>query len=135
MNLERGISKVTPAIKLDILTDLAVSTMNQQQIADKYELDKSRISRIKQDNAQQIDDIRSTYTTQYTGELVRNQQWRLAEREKDMDILKDKRSPEFVLARETIRKNIAEELGQIAPKVNVVIVPVEHKYSFDPDIV
>lgn len=124
-----GLAKLRPTqTETDIINDLAISNLNQQEIAAKYDMDKSTLSRFKYAHISEIQAVKDNYTHQFTGMLVRNQEYRLKEREKDMAKLDNQKSAESVLARETIRKNTAEELGQIAPKTNIVIVPVNHQY-------
>ena len=123
------VKEIATGTETDIIRDLAVSNMTQTQIAAKYGIDKSKITRFKQAPMHEIEEVRVNHIAEWSGLLVKDQEWRLKEREKDMHKLDQYKSAESVLARETIRKNAAEELGQIAPKTNIVIVPVDHRYE------
>lgn len=119
---------LTPQQKHDLKKDLALRTASQRELALKYGVTEGRISQFKSECEQEIESIAEKALEQVTGELIKNQNWRLKEYERDLAKLEGYRSPDAVRARTQILRQVAEEMGQLPPRMAVAIQVAEHHY-------
>lgn len=122
-------SKLTKEERLKLIHDLALSPKTQAQLAQDYGISQNSVSRIKREESRDIERIQDDYLEQATGQMISNLEWRMKELEKAVLVMGNKRSPEFVRAKVMALHEAAEQLGQLPPRMQINIIPVEHKLS------
>lgn len=120
--------KLTLQQQADLKRDLALRSESQRELAIKYNVSEPTISYFKKEVQQEIEEIAEKALEQVTGELVKRQDWRLLQYERDLAKLEGYRSPDAVRARAVILKQIAEEMGQLPPRMAIAIQVAEHHY-------
>jgi hypothetical protein len=118
--------KLSEAQKQQLIRDLAVADSSQVELGRKYGVSKSVVTKFKQDNRQQIESFMQDYLASITGENIKQQDWRIMQYERDLAKLEGKWSPEYVRVRTQILKQVAEEQGQLPPRMQIAIMPVTH---------
>ena len=118
--------RLTAEENMVIVMKLASGKFKQKEIAVQHDLSEQRISQIKQENEELFDRVRNARLDNITAELIKDQEWRFTQYARDLEKMDSVWHPEYVKARTQILKNVAEETGEIAPKTQITIRPVEH---------
>lgn len=128
----RGRTSYMPAhVQLALKREIAMGTPNKI-LADKYNLSPQGISAFGKRHSRAIDDIREHLDDDFAGLPLAQKRNRIAAYEDEIDRLlsgKNANHHEWAKARMIAYRNVAEELGQLPPRQQVMIIPVQHMYE------
>ena len=129
-------SYLKPAVQLALKRELAMRVPNKI-LAEKYGLSPMGISAFAKRHARAIDDIREHIEDEFAGLPLAQKRNRIAAYEDEVDrLLEDPRANhhEWSKARQMAYRSIAEELGQLPPRQQITVIPVQHVViGVDPD--
>lgn len=113
----------------EIKAELASGVLPQKDLAVKYGVSDNRISQIKVQNQSEIEKLQEKALEKVTGDLIQRKDWLMLQLEQDLEVLRPYRSPDAVRTRTGIIKLAAELNGQMPPRMQVAIIPVQHVYE------
>lgn len=109
--------------------DLAAGELNRSEIARKYGVNPSTITRFARRHAAEIEAIRRDLDDEFAGLWIARKENRLAAYQDEiarLDAHPSASHHEWSKARQSALHAAAEELGQLPGRGAVVIMPVEH---------
>jgi P27 family predicted phage terminase small subunit len=121
---------VKPWERRTLCRELAAGDLTRTQLARKYGLNRSNITRFAQRHAREIDDIKAQLDNQYAGLWIADKANRIAAYQADLELSEADAEYgahyEHIRTRKDILRAVAEELGQLPPRTTVVVTPVVH---------
>jgi hypothetical protein len=125
--------KMTPWQRSELIRELAIGTTRRFVLARQYGVNRSYITLFAKRYALQIDRARADLADEFAHLWVASKVNRIADYQDDLEVLEyamkevpTRYLPEFTRARESIRKAVAEELGALPPRTQVVAARVTH---------
>lgn len=115
-----------PHEKLNLLRDLAKGEETSPQLSKRYGITAQRIREIKMENKQKVAEIAADLDSQFAGLWVADKRARLAFYEAELERIASIGHHEWVKAKAQLLKNIAEEVGQLPPRMSISVMPVIH---------
>jgi hypothetical protein len=111
---------------LELCRLLAAGEVQRSELARRYHVTTSAITQFAQRNAARIDEIRANLDDEFAGLWIADKLARVEAYQIDYDSISQNNHHEWVKARTAILKAVAEELGQLPPRAQVVVAPVVH---------
>jgi hypothetical protein len=121
--------KLTPMDRRQLQRDLAAGELTRAQIARRFGVGTSYISKFARQYAWEIDQIKAALTDRFAGLWIASQESRIVAYQEEYALAmgSDKHDHhEWIKARTAILHTVAEELGQLPPRATVVVQPVTH---------
>lgn len=121
--LERGWNK------RKLIREAAQMELTQTELAAKYGVTQSAISHFIQRHADEIEAVKREIENEFAGLWIAKKEARLAELQQDVEdinelgelVTKDHRYHNLMKRKQDALKAVAEELGQLPPRVNVSV--------------
>jgi predicted transcriptional regulator len=124
---KRSRSNPIPPHEVQILCrELAMAEVSQNELARRHGVTKSAVSQFARRHAARIAEIREHLDDQFAGLWIADKANRLAVYQHEVEAIAGNTHHEWVKAKATLLKNVAEETGQLPPRATAVIVPVVH---------
>lgn len=123
----RGV--LTPSQKRELMRELAIRTKTHVELGEQFGMSRTGIGNFAKRHEFEIDEMRNDLENQFAGLWIAKKENRLADYQEDLDALRGTKTEyhhEWIKAKAQIRRNVAEELGQLPPRQAVTIVPVQH---------
>lgn len=105
---------------------LAVGEVKRTDLARLYGVNPSTITRFAERHAGRIDEIRQHLDDEFAGLWIADQKARLAAYQAEYEAIADNPHHEWVKARLTALKSVAEETGQLPGRTQINVMPVVH---------
>lgn len=121
--------KLTPSGRRQLQRALAAGEETRAQIARRFGVGTSYVSKFARQYAWEIDQIKAALTSQFAGLWIASQENRIVAYQEEYALAmgNDKADHhEWIKARTQILHTVAEELGQLPPRATVVVQPVVH---------
>lgn len=109
--------------------DLATGDKTRAQLAREHGVTRQAMTKFAQRHADRIAEIRAHLDDEFAGIWIANKEKRIAAAERDYELSAGSEYAghwEHVRTRSMIRKEIAEELGQLPPRTNTVVIAAVH---------
>ena len=122
-------SDVKPWERRQLCRELAAGELTRAQLARKYGINRSGITRFAQRHAREIDDIKANLDDEFAGLWIASKAARIAAYQADAERSEDGgygSHYEQIRTRLQIYRAVAEELGQLPGRTTVTVVPVVH---------
>lgn len=121
---------VKPWERRQLCRELATGELTRAQLARRYGLARSSITRFAQRHALEIDQIKASLDDEFAGLWIASKGARIAVYQSDLELSEGNESfgshYEQIRTRTQILRAVAEELGQLPPRQTVAVVPVVH---------
>lgn len=123
-----------PWIRQSLIRELAQSE-KQRDLATKYGVTEGAITQFKTRHALRIEEVRQNLDDEFAGLWIAKKQNRIEIYQNDLEMLEIINNPDNIKIKTALLKGVAEELGQLPPKVNVQVnQPITyHIEGVDPD--
>jgi len=121
--------KLGPVEKLALVRALALGVATQEELGQQYGMSRSGIASFAQRHKREIEDVRENMDDPFAGLLLCRKENRLAAYINEIERLDQHPNAEHHLwsaARQMALHHIAEELGQLPPRMTVTVQPVTH---------
>jgi hypothetical protein len=118
--------RITGHEKLTLCRELATAGKTRAALAREYGISRGAMTEFAQRNAREIDAIKARLDDEFAGLWIARKAARIAEYQHDLERIADNPHHEWVKARTAILKAVAEELGQLPPRVSVAVIPAQH---------
>ena len=115
--------------KLALKRDLALGTETVTELGKKYGMTKTGICQFRNRHALAIENIREHLENEFAGISIAEKKNRIAEYQEMFERLGNHQHAdhhEWVKAQAIILRNTAEELGQLPPRQQITVIPVQH---------
>ncbi len=100
-----------------------------REIARKHGVSHQAISRFARDHYDEIEAIRQRLDDEFAGLWIARKEARISAYQEEYETARDARQSshhEWIKTRTQILHTVAEELGQLPPRTQVAVVPVQH---------
>lgn len=124
-----------PWVRVQLIRELAQS-MKQVDLAKKYDVTEGAITLFKQRHAERIEEVRNNLNDQLAGLWIAKKEARLEVYQNDLEWIDEVGNPlDNIKDKARILKQVAEELGQLPPRINVAVVqPINYNIEgIDPE--
>ena len=109
--------------------ELAEGTVTKAALGRKYGITGQAIAQFAKRYAREIDDIKAQLDDEFAGLWIARKEARMAQYQEDYEASQthDKSNHfEWIRVRTQILHQVAEELGQMPPRAEVTVLPVQH---------
>ncbi len=130
-------------IAAKLIRELAIDEKTQVVLAEEYGVAQSTVASFKKKHLQRIEEVRDALADEFAGLWITMKANRLAEYQSDVEAINEKTQAskttmadsEMLRTKASLLKSVAEELGQLPGRAQVVInTPVVHEiYGLDTD--
>lgn len=125
-------------IALQLIRELAIGTLTQDELADKYEVTQPAISLFNKRNAEAIAQVKANLDDEFAGMWIAQKQNRVKVYQDDVERIAEQQEtgvPQPLLIgllrlKQAALKSVAEELGQLPGRVHIS-VQGDAKYSVE----
>lgn len=105
---------------------LAIGELTRAQLARRYGVTRSAITQFAQRHAGRIEEIKQHLDDEFAGLWIYQQRERIAAYQAEYEAIADNPHHEWVKARLTALKSVAEETGQLPGRTQINVMPVVH---------
>lgn len=99
---------------------------SRSKLAAKYGVERQYITDFARRNKARIEEIYNNLDNELAGQWIAEKRNRIEAYKADYEAIQGNTHHEWVKARTAILRNVAEELGQLPPRQQAVVIPVEH---------
>ena len=121
--------RLGPVEKLSLIRALALGVATHQELSGQYDMTRQGITEFARRHKREIDDVRQNMDDPFAGILLARKENRLAAYVDEVRRLDEHPNADHHLwstARQSAIHAIAEELGQLPPRMTVTVQPVQH---------
>lgn len=124
--LDRNLEPLTRLEKRQLAHDLADGTERRSDLARKYRVTPSAITHFAQRHAAEIEDLQAVLFAELNKSWIAHREERILAYQAEFMKIEDKDHHEWVKAKLQILRQVAEEMGQLPPRMTTLLVPVVH---------
>lgn len=123
--------RLNPGEKRSLMRELAKGEKRKSELAREYRISTGRVTQFSQEHEREIDQIKKDINNEFAGMWAAEKQNRIQAYQDEIDRMGDSNFFEHVRAKAKILHQISEELGQLPPRQQMVIMPVIHIVEAD----
>lgn len=118
--------QIEPWLQHQLCRDLAEGVKTRAALAREHGVTRQAITKFAQRHRDRIAEIKAHLDDEFAGLWVARKSSRLSAYQRDLELIEGIPHHEWVKARTGILKAVAEETGQLPPRMQIAVAPVIH---------